>query len=100
MVESGDVRVRVPRGRWRTGTTSARKGLWPWSRMCSLKQPTLIANLQSHFQNSLFGNNYTERHTHFPDLSIERRHVVVALDSQLKHCRRTRLEGFTLVSSV
>jgi len=43
---------------------------------------------------------HTERHTHFPYVSVERRHVVVALDSQLKHCRRTRLVGFTPVSSV
>jgi hypothetical protein len=105
MVEkgAGSVRVRVPRGVWRTRTTPARKRLWPRSCVCPLKQPALIANLRSQFQNGLPFGDYTHKlksHTHFPDMSIERRHVVVTLDLQLKHWRRTQLVSFTVVSSV
>ena len=55
LVENGSVRVRVRRGGGgRTRTTPARKGLRSGSRVCSLKQPALVANLRSQiFQNGM-----------------------------------------------
>jgi hypothetical protein len=101
MVEKGSVRVRVCRGGGRMRTTPAWKRLWPRSCVCSLKQPALIANLRSHFRTEcLSATTHIKSHTHFPTTSIERRHVVVALDVQLEHWRRTQLVSFTVASSV
>ena len=73
------------------------KCLRPRNCVCSLKQPTLIANLYT-FQTGFFGD-YTNR-TIFPGLSTDRRHAFVAVVLQLKHCRRMRSPSFIFASSV
>jgi hypothetical protein len=66
--------------------------------MCSLKEPALIAELQSLLDTSYPDDDV--KHTNFPALSMERRHVVVSVALQLKHWRRIPSPSFILASSV